>query len=165
MTAIDLMNDIKKDISSSTFNDISGLLGFENAIWFWLLIRDYGLLKYIENSQEDIIVETAQSLLYAYKYSGTMEGIIRLCQGIFGKQSIVIVDDSAPAVIDIEVKNANPNFIYSLCESADFAIAKDTEFAFAINDASSGIGYDPFSFFRHFLTPGRVINQIKISGD
>lgn len=149
-------------INSSTDKDLEALFDFKSSVWFWQEIMRRDLLRFLEFAVEPTLVGTAENLLYAYTYSGTMEGIIRLSQGLFGAQSIIIVDDSTPAVIDIEIKNANTNFLYALAQK-DYALAIEERFAAATSDLASVVSYDPLQFFRNFLTPGRVLRSLNIS--
>lgn len=163
MSSVELMSGLLGNLNANIDSDLAGLGKYQSSIWFWreIVLRD--LLRFLEFAVEPTLVEVAQNLLYAYTYSGTMESIIRLSQGLFGPDSIVIVDDSEPAIIDIEIKNANVNFLYALAQK-DYALAYEERFAMATSDLGSVISYDPLQFFRNFLTPGRVLRNLNING-
>lgn len=162
MNGVELINGITSHLNSSIGSDLNSLDDFKKNIWFWKEIVKRDLLRFLEFAIDQTLVGTAENLLYAYTYSGTMEGIIRLSQGLFGDRSIIIVDDSIPAVIDIEIKNANTNFLYALAQK-NYTLAIEERFAAATSDLASVVSYDPLQFFRNFLTPGRVLRNLNIS--
>lgn len=162
MSAVDVIHGVTGHLASSVGRDLDDLFDFSDNVWFWREIVKRDLLRFLEFAIEPTLISTAENLLYAYTYSGTMEGIIRLSQGLFGRQSIIIVDDSTPAVIDIEVKNANANFLYALGQK-NYTLALEERFAAATADLAAVVSYDPLQFFRNFLTPGRVLRSLNIS--
>lgn len=157
-----LVSDIVKSLNERIFADIKALENYRKNVWFWKEVVRRNLLRFLEFAVEPTLVGTAENLLYAYTYSGTMEGIIRLSKGLFGDRSIIIVDDKDPAVIDIEIKNANTNFLYALAQN-DYALAIEERFAASTSDLADVISYDPLQFFRNFLTPGRVLRRLNIN--
>lgn len=162
MSAVELINKMTNQLNSGIYKDLDSLFNFRGNIWFWQEIVRRDLLRFLEFAIDPTLVGTADNLLYAYTYSGTMESIIRLSQGLFGRQSIIIVNDTTPAVIDIEIKNANTNFLYALAQQ-NYALAIEERFAAATSDLASVVSYDPLQFFRNFLTPGRVLRSLDIS--
>ena len=162
MTATELTQNIFTTLTDCTRQDLQQMRYFHSHVWFWKAIVQRNLLRFLQLAVEPTLVSTAENLLYAYTYSGTMEGIVRLCQGLFGLGSVVIIDDSTPAVIDVEIQNANINFLYSLSQK-DYALAPEAQFAAATSDLAAAVSYDPLQFFRNFLTPGRVLRRVHIT--
>lgn len=161
MTSTQMLQGLFSHLDTSLNEDVDGLHNYQSSIWFWKEIVRRDLLRFLEFAIEPTLVHTAQTLLYAYTYSGTMEGLIRLCQGLFGDRSAIVIEDSTPAVINIEITNANINFLYSLA-SKDYTLAIEERFATATSDLAEVVSYDPFMFFRNFMTPGRVLENLSI---
>lgn len=162
MNSTAMTKGILEDLISHVKNDLSDLSDYRRNVWFWKEIVRRKLLRFLEFAIEPTLVSTAENLLYAYAYSGTMEGMIRLSKGLFGDRSIIIVDDKEPAVIDLEIHNANTNFLYSLAQQ-DYSLAMEERFAAATSDLADVVSYDPLQFFRNFLTPGRVLRSLNIN--
>ncbi|MGL4525054.1 MAG: hypothetical protein ACRCZM_08680 [Bacteroidales bacterium] len=156
------MNTLVTDLLDPLKNDLKELLLFKDSLWFWKEIAYVNLLRYLDFAIDETLVKTAQNLLYAYTYSGTMEALVRLCQGLFGDLSTVIVDDIGPAIVGVQIENANTNFLYAL-SSPDYAVAIDRNFAIAASELAAVVTYDPHSFFEIFLTPGRILKSLDIS--
>ncbi len=162
MKGTQVVHQITKALNESLFEEIKALAGYRKNVWFWKEVMRRNLLRFLEFAVEPTLVGTAENLLYAYTYSGTMEGIIRLSKGLFGDRSIIIVDDQDPAVIDIQIQNANTNFLYALAQQ-DYTLAIEEQFAAASSDLADVVSYDPLQFFRNFLTPGRVLRSLDIN--
>lgn len=162
MTSVRLLGDITACLCAQDAHALRDLGQFRTQVWFWKAIVQRELLRFLEFAVEPTLAGTAENLLYAYTYSGTMEGIIRLTQGLFGQASRVTIADETPAVIDLQIENANTYFLYALAQQ-DYTLAIEQRFAAATSDLAAVVRYDPLQFFRQFLTPGRVLRALRVS--
>lgn len=138
-------------------------LMIDDKLWFWQKIRQIKAVKLLEFATESMAEEAAKAIIYAYKHPGTREAICRLCKGIFGKESISLIDDISPCVIaSISIQNANESLFYALAEDVNTAIASANE-AYAHSDLQAIVGYDPLNFFRLFLKAGTALAAVKIN--
>ncbi len=162
MKSLDLLKALLHESLSLVQADIDALCGYGKNVWFWKEVMRRNLLRFLEFAVEPTLVSVAENLLYAYTYSGTMEGLIRLSRGLFGDRARIMVQDEQPGMIDLEIENANENFLYSLAMQ-DYTLAIEEQFAAASSDLADVVSYDPLQFFRNFLTPGRVLRSLNIS--
>lgn len=157
-----MIKEVSLSLLHTLSKDIDKIEPFSEGMWFWREIVKRDLLRFLEFAIDQTLVDTAKTLLFAYTYPGTMEGLIRLSQGLFGNQSIIIIDDSTPAVVEIEIKNANVEFLYALAQK-NYTLSAEEKFALATTDLGRVVNYDPLQFFRNFMTPGRVLKNLTIT--
>lgn len=160
MQAFNLTAGILKELNSHVFSDLKNLENYRKDVWFWREVSKRKLLKFLDFASDPLIAETAENLLYAYTCPGTMEAFIRLAKGLFGAGAKINLKEPAPAVIEITVKNANINFLHSLAQQATLAF--NESLALATSDLADAVSFDPYQFFRNFLTPGRVLKKLNI---
>lgn len=149
-----------------TLADMASLKNFKDQLWFVNMLVDQDLLSNLSFVQQQNRVKAMYHLLYAYAHPGTREALCRLCLGVFGEQSTVILDDD-PMVIKIQIKNANLTFFYAHYNAAhgqidDEAYAADLLHALAVRDLSSVATTDPAVWFKQFIPPEVILAELKI---
>jgi len=132
----------------------------QNHPWFAQKIAGMRLLAYLEYAPRGEIVASMQSILYAFTHPGTREGLCRLCVGLFGQQSILILDET-PNTLTINITNANQDLSFSVAEPTH-AVA-EPPYTVAGTSLSSVVGTDPYYFFKRFLPAGVVLLPLNIS--
>lgn len=141
---------------------LAGLADATHHHWFAREVRDRRLLGYLEYAPDITLVQAMRGLFYALSHSGSREGLCQLIHGIFGVQSVIIIDEEANT-LSIEVINAMVSTDYVIAShKSDPMVHASKGYAIAGGSLSSVLGNDPAYFFRDFLPAGVVITSFHI---
>jgi hypothetical protein len=141
-------------------NSLSNSAEASGHAWFARALAQNRLLAYLEFAPAESVVSSLNSLLYAFTHPGTREGLCQLCVGLFGLQSVVLLDDY-PNQVGITITNSNDDFLKAVADQTH-AIS-DGIYAQAGTSLQEVVSSDPQYFFKRFLPAGVVIKSINIS--
>jgi hypothetical protein len=160
MDSLKAFKAVVAPLESNLEADFDGLKNAVNHEWFSKNIAAFGLMAYLEFAPKEHFNQSMKSLAYAFKHAGTREALCQLCLGLFGLNSVIIIDES-PNQISLKITNSNSNFNYTVANT-DKALASNDK-AIAGTSLKTFTDNDPLAFFKLFIPAGVVLTGLEIS--
>lgn len=158
---------VKNVINDLTHAQQASLYEYRNAMyhsWFASQIVSHELLALLRYASEESQVASMHALLYAYAHPGTREGLCQLCLGLFGSDSLVIVEE-APAQVYLKIAISNAGFFFTVLgqdasgEVMSVVAGDFTVVAFSLQALSN----DPIYFLRQFVPVGVILTGLELT--
>jgi hypothetical protein len=159
ISAHQTVHQLISHLQAGTLASISGYGQAHTDPWFATKIRDLGLLSLLQYAGDEVLVQSMHAILYAFTHPGTREGFCQLCLGVFGKNSLIFLEDG-PATLAVRISLQQNSYNFTLASLFGYALAGQ-EYAVA-GTSLARITQDPKLFLQQFLPAGVVLKSLDI---